>query len=49
MTNPASSTLATESGVKLVPDLHVQLELESDLGVENEILGQRPLEQGSEP
>ena len=47
MTNPASSILTAESGVKVVPDL--QLELECDPGVEKEMLGGRPLELGSEP
>ena len=47
MTKPASSTLATDSGVELVLDL--KLELESNRGVENEMLGGRPVEPEREP
>ena len=47
MTNPSSSSLTVEPGVKLVLDL--QLELEPDPGVKKEMLGGRPPEQESEP
>ena len=47
MTKPGSSILITDSGVELVSDR--LLVPEPDLGVENEILGGRPVEPGSDP
>ena len=53
MTNPCSSKLIEVFGVELEPDLQLVLEsdrwLEPVLGIENEMLGGRPIEPETDP